>query len=115
MINVFDLPGYTPNLFEDEPVNIFDSIDTIITEKPEDNWNNLIFHAEPETPKRWVDYYRPSAINGEFLMIDDLLFKDHWKEYHSWADEWDCCCKEDDRTKCCYCADNKISEKCSQW
>jgi len=91
-INVFDLAGYTTDLFEYEPLNIYGSIDTIISEKPENDWNNPIFHAEPETPKPWVEYYRQLAINGELLTIDDLVFKDHWKEYHSWADEWKCGC-----------------------
>jgi len=114
-INVFDLAGYTPNLFETEPLNIFGSINTILSEVPYNDWNNPIFHAEPETPKPWVEYYRQSAINGDLLAIDDIVFKDHWKEYHSWADEWGCDCGADDKTEWCYCADNKSSAKCSQW
>jgi len=114
-INVFDLAGYTPNLFETEPLNIFSSINTILSEVPYNDWNNPIFHAEPETPNPWVEYYRQSAINGDLLAIDDIVFKDHWKEYHSWADEWGCDCGADDKTEWCYCADNKSSAKCSQW
>jgi len=91
--NVFDLVGYMSNLFEHEPLNIFGSIDTILSEKLENDWNNPMFHSKPETPIPWVEYYRQSAINGEFLMIDDPVFKDHWKEYNLWADEWECCCK----------------------
>jgi hypothetical protein len=60
-------------------------------------------------------YYRQSAINGELLTIDDPVFKDHWKEYHSWADKWACDCKKEDKTKWCYCDSNKSSAKCSQW
>jgi hypothetical protein len=82
--------------------------------KPENNWDNPIFQAEPEIPKPWVEYYRQSAINGESLTIDDLVFKDHWKKYHWWADEWDCCCKKDNKTELCYCEDNKSSAKCSK-
>jgi hypothetical protein len=114
-INVFDFAGYPSNLFEREPLDIFGSIHTILFEKPEDDWNNPIFHAEPETHKPWVEYYRQSAINGELLTIDNPVFKDHWKEYHSWADEWKCACKEDDKTEWCDCEDNKSSVKCSQW
>jgi len=114
-INVFDLAGYTPNIFEHKPVNIFGSIDSVLKEKSENDWNNPIFHAEPETAKPWVEYYRQSAINGELLGIDDPVFKDHWKEYHSWNDKWDCCCKEDDKTEWCYCEDQRSSAKCSQW
>ena len=112
---MFNLAGYIPNLFEQEPFNIFCSIDTILSEKPEDNWNNPIFHAEPETPKPCVEYYRQSAMNGELLTIDNSVFRDHWKEYHSSADEWAWDCKEDDKTECCYCEVTKSSAKCSQW
>jgi len=114
-INVFKLAGYKPNLFEYEPLNIFRSIDTILPEKSEDDRNNPIFHAKPEIPKLSVEYYQQSADNGKLLTSDDPVFKDHWKEYHSWADEWDCGCKEDDKTNWCYCEDYKSSAKCSQW
>ena len=83
MINIFDLAGYIPNLFEYEPLNIFGSINEILAKKPENDWNNPIFHAEPEIPKPWVEYYRQSAIKRELLTINDPVFKDHWKEYHS--------------------------------
>ena len=43
-LNIFDLPGYTPNLFEYKRLNIFGSIDTILLEKPENDWNNSVFH-----------------------------------------------------------------------
>jgi len=56
-INVFDLSRYTPDLFEYEPLNIFGSMDTISSENPEDDWDNTIFHAEPGTPKSWVEYF----------------------------------------------------------
>jgi len=114
-INVFDLAGYIPNRFEYKPLNIFGSIDTILSEETANDWNNPIFHDEPDAPKPWVEYYRQSAINGELLTIDDPVFKGHWKEYHSWTDEWECCCKEKDKTEWCYCDDNKSSAKCSQW
>jgi hypothetical protein len=110
-INLFDLARYTPNLFERKPLNIFGSINSILFEKPVDDWYNLIFHAEPETPKPWVEYYRQSAINGELLAIDAPVFKDSWKEYHLWADEWDCDCNKNDKTEWCYCEDNKSSAK----
>jgi hypothetical protein len=45
-IKVFDLPGYTPNLFEYEPLNIFRLINTILSEKLENDCNNPIFHAD---------------------------------------------------------------------
>jgi len=112
---VFDLAGYTPSLFEFEPPNIFNSMDTVLSEKPENDWNIPIFHTEPETPKRWVEYYRQSPINGELLMVDDPIFKDNWKEYHSWADGWECSCKEEDKTEWCHCDNNKSSAKCSRW
>ena len=32
MVNIFDLAGYTPNLFKPEPLNIFGSINTIVFE-----------------------------------------------------------------------------------
>jgi len=114
-INVFELTGYTPNLFQYELLNIVESIDTILSEKIEDDWDNPIFYAEPETPKPWVEYYRQSAIKGELLAIEDIILKDHWKEYHSWADDWDWDCKKKDMTEWCYCKNNRSSAKCSQW
>jgi len=109
------LAGYTTNLFEHEPLNIFSSLNTISLEKPETDCNNPIFDAEPETPKPWVEYYRQSDINGELLSIDHIVFKNNWKEYHSLADEWECDSKEDDKTEWCYCEDSKSSARCSQW
>jgi len=47
MINIFDLAGYNPNQFEHDLLDIFNSIDTILSEDPENDWNNPIFHAEP--------------------------------------------------------------------
>ena len=47
-------------------------------------------------------------------MIDDIIFKDHWKEYHLCADAWECDCNEKNKTQWCYCDDNKSSAKCSQ-
>jgi len=114
-INVFDLAGYTPNSFEYEPLNLYDSIQSILSERIENDWDNPIFHEEPEAPKPWVEYYRQSAINGELITIDDRVFKNHWKEYHSLADECECCCKEEDKTEWWYCDDSKSSTKCSQW
>jgi hypothetical protein len=114
-INIFHLAGYTPDLFEFEQFNIFGSTDTILSEQPEEDWNNPIFHAEPKIPKPWVEYYRQSAIFGELLTIDDPGIKDHYKESHPWADEWVCDCKDEDKAEWCYCDDNKSSLKCSQW
>jgi len=115
MINIFELAGYTPNLFEYEPLNIFRSIDSVLSEKPDNDWDNPIFHKEPQTPKPRVEYYRQSAMNRELLVIHDLVFKNYWKEYRSWTDKWECCCKEDDKTEWCYCDDIKSSVKCSPW
>jgi hypothetical protein len=56
-INVLDLAGYTPDLFEHEPINIFGSIDPILSETSENDWNNPIFHPGPKVPKPWVEYY----------------------------------------------------------
>ena len=113
--NVFDLACYTPDLFEYKPLNIYGSIDTDLLEESEDDWKNAIFLAEPETHKPWVGYYRQSVITGELVSINDPVFRDHWKEYHSSAEEWDCDCKDDDRTESCYCDDDKSSAKCSPW
>jgi hypothetical protein len=89
--------GYTLSLFEYEPLNLFGSMNTLLSEEPENDWNNPIFRQEPETPKPWIEYYRQLAIHGELLLIDDIVFKDHWKEYHSWADKWECSCKKTTR------------------
>jgi hypothetical protein len=44
-INIFDLAGYTPKLFQQELLNIFGLTDSILFEKPENDCNNPIFHA----------------------------------------------------------------------
>jgi len=72
-VNIFDLAGYMPNLFQYQSLNIFSSLETILSEVPDKDWNNSIFHTDPEAPKPWVEYYRQSAINGELLAIDDLV------------------------------------------
>jgi len=114
-INFFDLAGHKPNLFEHEPFNIFGSIKTVLLKQPKNDWNNPIVHAEPETPKPCVEYFRQSAIKCELLTIDDPVFKVHWKEYHFWADKWKCWCTEEYNTEWCYCDDTKSSAKFSQW
>jgi hypothetical protein len=55
-INLFKLAGYTPNLFEYEPLNICGVTDTILAEKSEDDWNSPIFRAKLEIPKLCVEY-----------------------------------------------------------
>jgi len=65
-INIFNLAGYTPNLFDYEPLQIFGSIDTILSEKSGNDCDNPIFHAEPETHKPWVEYYWQSASHSEW-------------------------------------------------
>ena len=42
-VNIFDLAGCTLNLFEYEPLNIFGSIDMILSEVPDNDWNDPIF------------------------------------------------------------------------
>jgi hypothetical protein len=64
-VNIFDLAGYISNIFEYEPLNIFNSRDKVLLKNPENDCNNPIFQEEPEIPKPWVKYYRQSAINGK--------------------------------------------------
>jgi len=61
-------------------MQIFRSIYTILSEKPEDNWKNPIFHKDSETPKPSVEYYPQTAINGKLPAIDDIVCEDYWKE-----------------------------------
>jgi len=114
-INIFDLAGYTPNLFEYEPLNILNLINTILLGVPDKDWSNPICHEEPETPNLWVEYYRQSAVNGELLKLDDIVFKNHWKSYHSFYDSWNCPCGQDDKPEWCSCEDNNSLAQCSQW
>jgi hypothetical protein len=114
-ITLFDLADYTSDLFEYEPHKNFGFLNMTLSEKPENNWNNRIFHEDPDTPRPWVEYYRQSATNSDLLKIDDILFKTHCQEYHSWTYKWDCDGKDEDRTEWCYCEDNKLSAKCSRW
>jgi len=100
-INICELAGYTPYIFEYEPQNIFGRMDFIRRGKPEKNLNNPIVNVESESPEPWVEYYRQSTIKGKSLTINDNVFKDHWKHYHLVADKWDCICKEEDKTEWC--------------
>ena len=68
-INVFNLAGYKPNLFEYEPLQVFCSIDSNLYENEENDCINPIFHTEPESPKPWVEYYRQSPINANYLRL----------------------------------------------
>jgi len=45
-INKFDRAGYGPNLFEDEPFNIFSSIDMISSKVQPNNCYDPFFHQE---------------------------------------------------------------------
>jgi len=114
-INIFHLAGYIPNSFECQYLNIFEFIDIILFEHSEINWNHPIFHNGPETLTPWIKYYCLSVNWGELLLLDDIVFKDYRKKYHSWADQWNCPCKEANNTELCYCEENMISAKCSQW
>jgi len=69
MITIFDLAGYTPNLFEHKPLNIFGLIDTILSEKSENDWNNPIFHEEPETLKPWLNTITNQQITENCLQL----------------------------------------------
>lgn len=114
-INIFDLTGHTPNLFQYERLNIISFINTILSKGPDNDSINPIFHEEPEIPKPQVEYYRQSAVRGLLLKLDDIVFKDHWNSYHSFYDSWNCICNKDDKTEWCYCARDMSSQKCSQW
>jgi len=98
-INVVYLAGNTLGLFEHEPLNIFSSMDTIIYEKPKNDWKNPIFNVEPDKLKLRVEYYGQSAMNGKILTMYEIVFKDHWEQYPSWADKSDWDCQEDDQTE----------------
>jgi len=54
-INIFELAGYTPYIFEYEPQNIFGSTNLICWGKPEKDSNNPIFHAEADSPEPCVE------------------------------------------------------------
>jgi hypothetical protein len=114
-INIFYLAGYTPNVFQYESLNKFESIDIVLSEESEKDWDNPLFHRKSEMPKPWVEYRRQLATNGKLLTIDDPIFNNHWREYHLWADELVCDCKENDKTEWCFCEDNKSKVKCPQW
>jgi hypothetical protein len=49
MINIFDLAGYTPDIFEYTPINIIDLIDNILPDILKIVWNNPIFYEQLET------------------------------------------------------------------
>jgi hypothetical protein len=96
-INFFDLAGRTINLFEQEPLNAFDSIDAILleTEEPLEAY----FWDEPQAVSPWNSYWTEAAANGGGLSIDDPVFKDSWTKYFGLHIS----CKNEDT---CYCEHN---------
>lgn len=68
-VNIFELGGYTPKLFEHEPINIFISINSRLTEKPEDDWYIPVVHAEHETSKPWVEIIDNRPLTASYLQL----------------------------------------------
>jgi len=101
----------TKEIFDSEPTDWFESIDTVITEEDDlrdsplwdlDTNDNATFFSEgTNEPSSWIEYYRLKAINGELFLLDDLISRNFWKQYISWADKWDCKCLPNDLTQCC--------------
>jgi hypothetical protein len=54
-INIFELAGYIPSLFEYKPHNLYGSIESILSEESDSDWNILLFHTEPETRKPSIE------------------------------------------------------------
>jgi hypothetical protein len=79
-INFFDIAGRTTNLFEYEPLNIFNSIDAVIfeTEEPLEEY----FWKEPHAVSPWNSYWTEAAKYGGGLQINDPVFKDSWTKYY---------------------------------
>jgi hypothetical protein len=94
-VNTVDVARSIPNLLEYEPHNIFHCIGMIFMQQSENDWNIPIFHEPHKIPQHWDEYYGQSAIDSELLMIDDIVCKNHWKDYHLLANEWDCNCKDE--------------------
>jgi hypothetical protein len=96
-INFFDLAGRTINLFEQEPLNAFDSIDAILldTEEPLEAY----FWDEPQAVSPWNSYWTEAAANGGGLSINDPVFKDSWTKYFGLHVN----CEDED---ICYCEHN---------
>jgi hypothetical protein len=96
-INFFYLAGRTTNLFEHEPLNAFNSIDTVILE-PEESLEEY-FWEEPHAVSPWNSYWTEAAIYGGGLQMNDPVFKDSWTKYYGLHVD----CEEEE---ICYCEQN---------
>jgi hypothetical protein len=79
-INFFDLADGTTSVFDQEPFNAFDRIDTVILETEE--LLKAYFWDEPQAVSPWNSYWTEAARNGRRLQIDDPVFKNFWTKYY---------------------------------
>ena len=98
-INWFDLAGKACLISEPEPLNPFDSIDTVLLEIEAPL--KAYFWDEPQPVSPWNSYWTEAEKSGGGLRIDDPDFKDFWTKYHGlhincW-DEEICYCKHNCR------------------
>jgi hypothetical protein len=97
LINFFDLAGLTTHLFEQEPLNVVDSIDAILSETEEPL--EAYFWYELHAVSPWNSYWAEAARNGGGLEINDPVVMILWiKYYRLYVD-----CQDEEL---CYCEHN---------
>jgi hypothetical protein len=85
------------NIFKAEPINAFESLNSILLSKAQEFNDNPLFMDQEycsETlwseghnyPSSWIEYYYTSAVEGILLDINDPIYGPYWKKYKSWGD-----------------------------
>jgi len=96
--NWFDLAGIPCLVFEPEPLNMFETIETILAASFEEEPLEAYFLEQATVPSPWNNYWTDAAKEGGGHDINDPVFGPHWTRYtgaHSWfrcdPEEWyDC-------------------------
>lgn len=114
-INIFNWARNGIILCEYKPLNIFDSMDMILSEESDNYWDNAIIHTAHKVLKPWVKSNEQSAIHTELLQLDDSVVKDFFQQFDSWEVNWKCTCKQKNRTEQYYSEQKAQSAKCTQW
>jgi len=98
--NWFDLAGTAGLVFESESLNVFDSIEAILSVTFEEEPLEAYFLEQSTVPSPWNTDWTDAAREGAGLDINDPVFWPHWTRYsgaHSWFrcdPEEPCDCEE---------------------
>jgi len=85
--NWIDLAGTPCLVFEPEPLNAFESIETILAASLGEEPLEAYFWEQSAFSSPWNTYWTDAAREGGGLDINDLVLEPHWTRYtgaHSW-------------------------------